>query len=464
MVWVVKLEQVIGGKVVSRKKVMVIEKPEKLERLEDLGLCLEEGKALLAQLQTLLVSQQVERDQVTRTPCAECGHCRHIKDYRLRRFDTVFGRVTVRRARLMCKNQACRAGTERTLPELRGRSTPEFDALRAKFSALLPYRVARRQLCELLPVSTGVALTTLRNRTDVVADQLARQLAEQPSSATIPSSSALTLGLDTAYIRAVPGYSSRHLPVLVGEVSGADGTPRYFAGVEQASKRHAALIRSQLDYLGYQDHNPLTVLSDGEDALQGFARQAASGPTTAILEWFHIAIRVHHLQQAARGLSTRVPTHAAAAAKIQAELERLHWRLWHGRTDAVDVSLQRLKTSIRAFSKYLRKRPWYDASRKVGVMLYDLKRYVRGHTHRIVNYHRRRLAGQRVSTALVESAVNHLVNRRMNKCQQMRWSAHGAHQVLQVRAALLNKEFETLLRRPSQNAGEIEEETLQQAA
>lgn len=464
MVWIVKLEQVIGGKVVSRRKVMTIEKPEKLERLEDLGLCLEEGKALLAQLQTLLVTQQVERDQATRTPCAECGQCRHIKDYRLRRFDTVFGRVVVRRARLMCGSQACRAGTERALPELRGRSTPEFDVLRAKFSALLPYRVARRQLCELLPVSTGVALTTLRNRTFAVADQLERPLPEQSPCVATPSSPVLTLGLDTAYLRAVPGHSSRHLPVLVGEVSGADGAPRYFAGVEHTARRYSSLIRAQLDHLGYQAHAPLTVLSDGEDALRGFARQAASGPTTAILEWFHIAIRVHHLQQAARGLSTCVPTHAVAAAKIQEELERLHWRLWHGRTDAVDVSLHRLKTSIRAFSKYLRKRPWYDASRKVGVMLYDLKRYVRGRAHRIVNYHRRRLAGQWVSTALVESAVNPLVNRRMNKSQQMRWSAHGAHQVLQVRAALLNKEFETLLKRPSQNAGGIEEKALLQAA
>jgi hypothetical protein len=97
-------------------------------------------------------------------------------------------------------------------------------------------------------------------------------------------------------------------------------------------------------------------------------------------------------------------------------------------------------------------------------MIYDLKRYVRGRAHRIVNYHRRRLAGQRVSTALVESAVNHLVNRRMNKSQQMRWSAHGAHQVLQVRAALLNGEFDALLKRPSENAGGKEEEALRQAA
>lgn len=155
MVWVVELEHVIAGKMVSRKKVMAIERPEQLQRLEDLGLKLEEGKTLLAALQQLLVAQQCERDQDTRTPCPACGQRRRIKDYRRRCFDTVFGRVAVRRARFACGHHACKAGTERALPGLRGRSTPEFDALRAKFSALLSYRVARRQLCELLPVSTG---------------------------------------------------------------------------------------------------------------------------------------------------------------------------------------------------------------------------------------------------------------------------------------------------------------------
>ena len=58
------------GKVVHRRTEMTIEKPEKLKRLEDLGPCLEEGKALLAKLQTLLVSQQCERDQETYPPCA----------------------------------------------------------------------------------------------------------------------------------------------------------------------------------------------------------------------------------------------------------------------------------------------------------------------------------------------------------------------------------------------------------
>src|SRR3954449_6009599 len=42
-------------------------------------------------------------------------------------------------------------------------------------------------------------------------------------------------------------------------------------------------------------------------------------------------------------------------------------------------------------------------------------------------------AGLRVGTALTEGTANFLVNRRMNKSQQMRWSRRGADRLLQVR-------------------------------
>jgi hypothetical protein len=39
---------------------------------------------------------------------------------------------------------------------------------------------------------------------------------------------------------------------------------------------------------------------------------------------------------------------------------------------------------------------------------------------------------------VTESTANFLVNRRMNKSQQMRWSRRGAELVLQVRCAVYN--------------------------
>ena len=57
---------------------------------------------------------------------------------------------------------------------------------------------------------------------------------------------------------------------------------------------------------------------------------------------------------------------------------------------------------------------------------------------RLVNYAKRYRAGERVGTSITEGTANFLVNRRMNKSQQMRWSRDGADLLLQVRCAVYN--------------------------
>ena len=52
----------------------------------------------------------------------------------------------------------------------------------------------------------------------------------------------------------------------------------------------------------------------------------------------------------------------------------------------------------------------------------EFRSYLYGNAESLVNYNIARIAGERVSTAHVESTVNQLVNWRMCKKQQMRWS------------------------------------------
>ena len=56
----------------------------------------------------------------------------------------------------------------------------------------------------------------------------------------------------------------------------------------------------------------------------------------------------------------------------------------------------------------------------------------------MVDYAARSRAGLRVGTSLTEGTANFLVNRRMAKSQQMRWSRRGADLLLQVRCAVCN--------------------------
>ena len=78
----------------------------------------------------------------------------------------------------------------------------------------------------------------------------------------------------------------------------------------------------------------------------------------------------------------------------------------------------------------------------------QLLTYVRSNRDAIVNYGKRYRAGLRVATTLAESAVNSLVGKRMVKKQQMRWSLHGAHMLMQVWTADLSGELRDRLPAP----------------
>jgi hypothetical protein len=68
----------------------------------------------------------------------------------------------------------------------------------------------------------------------------------------------------------------------------------------------------------------------------------------------------------------------------------------------------------------------------------ELETYLTLNAAALVDYGRRYRAGLRIATSGAESVVNSLVNMRMNKQRQMRWSPQGAHRVLQVRAAVID--------------------------
>ena len=58
----------------------------------------------------------------------------------------------------------------------------------------------------------------------------------------------------------------------------------------------------------------------------------------------------------------------------------------------------------------------------------------------LIPYGRQFQRGEYISSAMAESAVNQVINTRMCKRQQMRWTPRGAHLLAQVRCAVLNGE------------------------
>jgi hypothetical protein len=65
----------------------------------------------------------------------------------------------------------------------------------------------------------------------------------------------------------------------------------------------------------------------------------------------------------------------------------------------------------------------------------------------LVHYAARRRRGEPISTAFVDSSVNEIVAKRMNKKQQMRWNRATVQPFLDVRTAVLNDTLEDAFRR-----------------
>lgn len=128
---------------------------------------------------------------------------------------------------------------------------------------------------------------------------------------------------------------------------------------------------------------------------------------------------------------------------IDRDIRAVKWRLWHGRVDRAIRDLERLLVRLKVSQG--------DAEFSI-VRLHNLGlqllTYVRSNRSAIVNYGKRHQAGLRVASTLAELAVNSLVSKRMVKKQQMRWSRHGAHALMQVRTAELNGELRNRLRAP----------------
>ena len=78
------------------------------------------------------------------------------------------------------------------------------------------------------------------------------------------------------------------------------------------------------------------------------------------------------------------------------------------------------------------------AARKLWHALHEVDAHLRGQGARLVNYAEQYRAGLPVGTSVIEGTANFLINRRMNKSQQMRWSRRGADLLLQVRCAIYN--------------------------
>jgi hypothetical protein len=287
-------------------------------------------------------------------------------------------------------------------------------------------------LTHLLPVDAGTSPETLRGHTLKIGEHLHQAPSVEPAS----TASAITVTLDSTFIRGCHD-GERHLEVRVGNVETSDKGRQVFGAVARADTDIAVLIRRSLETVGRTADTELTAFTDGCPTLRSILAQAGLAKPP-IADWFHIAMRLQHAKQAASGLLTDRPDRIQAKTVIVDEVERLNWRIWNGKAKNAQITLERIRKLMHAFKGERSHGTRGVPSRKLWHALHAVDSYLNSQSNGLVNYAERYRVGLRVGTSITEGTANFLVNRRMKKSQQMRWSRRGADRLLQVRCAVYN--------------------------
>ena len=403
-----------------------------------IGLTLADGKHMLATVQRHLVQAQTQDHCHRRRRCQRCGVQRPLKDVRPRRLVSLFGTVEVRAPRFTpCR---CAVTCRRTLSPvgeiMPDRCTPEYERVVAKMGAVLPYRRARTLLSEFLPLDTLQTVETTRQRTLRVGVSLEQEAVAPAGSKPAVAAKSIALSIDGGHVRAARQYQGRSFEVLLAQVSNDEAKPVVFSSVPAEANSQTRQLRGVLHRLGATPATPVTVLSDGADDPRSLGEAASPGPTHHVLDWFHLAMRIQYVAQAAKSWPDATESDRQAGARLAETIERIRWRLWHGQVRrALDLIGETLITLDAAPDDTA---PIVGAARKVARLLGDLETYVSGQSDIIIDYATTRRREEPISTAITESTVQWLLHRRMNAQQQMRWSPRGAHLMLKVRTAVVN--------------------------
>jgi hypothetical protein len=248
------------------------------------------------------------------------------------------------------------------------------------------------------------------------------------------------IGLDGGYVRNRHSGEGRHFEVIAGKVINVEGDQHRFAFVRTGPVAASDAFQQALAAAGVNADTPATVLCDGDAGLWRLQR-AALPDATVVLDWWHLAVRFEHALQAARGLGVGT-TETHLADQAVRGLERAKWRLWHGRWPGC-------RRKLAALCRWTQRQPLRDVAgiRRLQRHVSDLLGYLERNQDALVHYAARRRRGEPISTAFVESAVNEIVARRMNKKQQMRWNRTTVQPFLDVRTAVLNGTLEDAFRR-----------------
>jgi hypothetical protein len=160
----------------------------------------------------------------------------------------------------------------------------------------------------------------------------------------------------------------------------------------------------------------VTCLADGAEncwSIAHFIKDECKN-LTFVLDWFHISMKFKNI---------------AIPEEYKEQYSKVKWCLWHGKVNDALNRLEQLKSSIEDTSTISK--------------LKRLAIYIENNKDGLINYSDRKRNGLVYTSNLAEGTVNTLINERQKGKQKMLWGREGAHNVLQIRASIHSKSWDS---------------------
>jgi hypothetical protein len=138
--------------------------------------------------------------------------------------------------------------------------------------------------------------------------------------------------------------------------------------------------------------------------------KALPKPTTHIIDWFHIAMKIQPLQRAADHIDRTNASRNGRAILTGDDIRSLNWKLWRGQTDQAIDRLEKIVANLT-----IQRSRADTPDKRLLDLAQPLLTYVRLNRNTIANYGARYGSGRRIASSLAESAVDSLVARRTVK-------------------------------------------------
>ncbi len=229
----------------------------------------------------------------------------------------------------------------------------------------------------------------------------------------------------------------RRFEVTVRRVDTEYAPARHFAVAPDVLATKAGTIGNALRAKGWPPGRDVVVLSDRDPELVERVCSATGDQVKHILDWFHISMRVRHVEQALTGLLGSDLQHKGPLRYAEDDVVRLRHLIWNGYGNEACHGLRGI-VYMAGNAIWLNGHSGRIGIERFAQLARELETHLTLNAAALVDCGRRYRAALRIATSGAESIVNSLVNARMNKRRQMCWSPLGAYRVLQALAAVVD--------------------------